>query len=163
MATFNIRPITPVRYFRDERFLNRRFAAGQSFVKGTPVVLNPTGTISEIGVDGAVILGFSTAGTGDYDWRYDSFGYVNRGCPVARADQEFRGTLLGVFAAADVGTAYGLVEHASGYWTVDKAETLATRVRITGVDNFGIDANPAPGDTNVPVTFIVLPANRQED
>lgn len=155
MAEFAIRPITPVHFNESNEYLSYPVATGEDFTKGAPVVMSG-GEVSEGGADPASILGFATAGVADYSWQEDTFGYVSKRVPVALSDMEFRGTLEGTFAAADVGTEYGLVEDASGFWVVDKTDTTNTRVVITGVDD-----EAEVGDTNVPVTFRVLDANRQ--
>jgi len=155
MAEFAIRPISPVYYNESDKYRSYPVASGEDFTKGAPVVM-ASGEVSETGADPASILGFATAGVSDYSWQVDTIGYVHKRVPVAVADREFRGTLEGTFAAADVGTEYGLVEDATGYWVIDKTDTTNTRVVITGVDD-----EAEVGDTNVPVTFMVLDANRQ--
>jgi hypothetical protein len=156
MATFAIRPISPVKAKGDEEFVTYPLAAAQTFTTGAPAILTSGGTVQETGADPASILGFFMADAADYDWKDDTFGNVSPAVPIALADQEFRGTLLGTYdAAVDVGRPYGLASSA-GTWVVDRAETTATRVVITGVEDDAVD-----GDINVPVTFRVMAANRQ--
>lgn len=157
MATWAIRPITPVRQKGDEEFVTYPLASGQDFSKGAPAVLQTDGTVQEAGADPSAILGFFTSDAAGYDWRDDTFGHANPAVPVALADQVFRGTLEGTYdAAADIGDEFGLVEDATGYWTVDRTDTANARVVIVDVDDDVED-----GDVNVPVTFRVLAANRQ--
>ena len=158
MADFKIRPISPSRYNESQRFHTYPLSAGQDFQKGAPVVLEAGGTVAETGTDPASILGFATADKSGYDWQTDSFGHVTPRVPVAESTQEFRGTLTGTHVAAtDIGAEFGLVEDGTtGYWVVDRTETTAARVTIIGVEDEAVD-----GDTNVPVRFIVLSANRQ--
>lgn len=154
-TTYAIMPIRPAKAGEGDTYVNYPLAAAQTFELGAPLLL-ATGAVQEAGADPALILGFATAAHDSYDWMASTRGDVVAKVPVALADQEFRGTLEGTFAAADVGTAFGLVLDATGYWTVDRSDTSNTRVRVTGVDD-GV----AVGDINVPCTFVVLPANRQ--
>lgn len=159
MATWKIRPISPV-YRRDrDVFKNFLRAAAQTFQKGAPLVQSTDGRyVEECGADPALIIGFALADADGYDWQDDTFGTVDPTVPFAVADQEFRGTLEGTLDIdADVGTAFGLVKDATGYWTIDRSDTTATRVTITGLED-GV----ADGDVNPPVRFVVLPANQQE-
>lgn len=158
MATWEIRPIAPVRVKGDEEYRTYPLAASQDFQAGAPAVLQNDGTVQEASADPTDILGFFLADAADYDWKDDTFGFVDPSVPVALADMEFRGTLQGTYSAsADFDAEYGLVEDATtGYWVVDRSETTTTSVVITGVDDDVED-----GDTDVPVTFRVLAANRQ--
>jgi hypothetical protein len=157
MATWAIRPIHPVH--RRDRDVFKFFpqAAAQTFKRGALLVIDAGGAAAECGADPASIAGVALADAADYSWQNDTFGTVDPGIPVALADQEFRGTLEGTFAASDIGAAYGVVLDASGYWTVDRSDTSATRVRITGVDD-----EVEVGDVNAPVRFVFLTANQQE-
>jgi len=156
MVTWAIRPIHPV-YRRDsDVFKNYDLASGETFKAGAFVLRDSDGNFAEVGAAPALIAGVALAAVDDYSWKDDTFGTVDPSVPVAMADQEFRGTLEGTFAAADVGDEFGVVLDASGYWTIDKTETGTTQVQVTGKD----DA-VAVGDINAPVRFIVLPANRQ--
>jgi hypothetical protein len=155
MATFAIRNISPVRAKGDEEYLTYPLAAAQDFSKGAPAVLL-NGATQETGTDPAAILGFFTSDAASYAWQADTFGNVTASVPVAVADQEFRGTLEGTAAVPnDIDTEYGLVE-SGGVWVVDRSETGAARVVITGFDD--VVEN---GDIDAPCTFRVLAANRQ--
>lgn len=155
MATWTVRNISPVFAKGDEEYRTYPLAASQDFSKGAPAVLT-NGTAAETGTDPAAILGFFTSDAASYDWMADTLGYVSPSVPVALADQEFRGTLLGTASVpGDIDTAYGLVE-SSGVWVVDRSDTTNTRVIITGFDD-----DVANGDINAPCTFRVLAANRQ--
>lgn len=156
MATWAIRPIAPV--FRRDKDVFKSFplASGSTFKKGAFVVRDGDGNIAECGADPASILGIALADAADYSWMADTFGNVVPQVPVALADQEFRGTLEGTYAAADLSDPFGVVLDATGYWTIDRSETVATRVQITGVDD-----EVAVGDVNPPVRFVILAANRQ--
>lgn len=153
--TYAIRPIRVVRDDDSRGYITRPLAAAQTFKEGAPVTF-ASGVFTEAGTDPSSIAGFATAPADGYAWMEDTFGTAVPMVPVAPADREFRGTLAGTYAASDIGTSYGLLKDASGYWVVDKSDTVNTRVTVTGVE-----ADAEVGDTNVPVTFVVLPANRQ--
>lgn len=155
MATWATRPIAPVKRLDGYTFVTYPLAAAQDFERGALVLRNADGNIAECGADPASIAGVALAAVADYAWQDDTFGKVSPRVPVATADQEFRGTLLGTFAAADVGASYGVVDSA-GTWVVDKADAVNTRVQIVGVDD-----EVAVGDVNPPVRFVFLVANRQ--
>ena len=171
MATFATRPIQPA-YRRDGyKFVNYPLASGADFLAGCPVTLAVTGEVNECTAASATsrvttIAGFAIAGVADYAWKDDTFGTVDPSVPIALADQEFRGTLKGTFAAADVGEVFGLKEQAGtpGIWTVERALTATsgtsgedqTSVRIVGVDD-----EVAVADVDVPVRFVVLSAQAQ--
>lgn len=147
-----------MKYKEGETFRTIALAASQTFLAGAPAILaTDDNTVEEGGADPASIVGFFLADAEDYAWMYDTFGTVVPAVPVALANAEFRGTLKGTYAKATdvIGKAYGLVKDASGYWTVDKADTTNTRVTITGIED-GV----ANGDIDVPIRFVVLPANR---
>lgn len=162
-TTFEIRPIAPV-YARDGyAYRTWPLASAQTFKAGAAIVQS-SGEFSEAGTNPAAIVGFATAAADDYAWKEDTFGTVVPSVPVALANQEFRGTLAtgsGNYTAADVsaqiGATYGLTKHSvAGVWVVDQAKTTTNaRVQITGVDQEAAD-----GDINIPVTFVVLPDNR---
>lgn len=159
MATYAIRPITPVIRNESYRYVNYPLAAAQTFKKGAPLVLGTAGTVSEGGTDPTIILGFAAADAADYAWQADTFGTVVASVPVALADGVFRGTLEGTYdSAAHLSTDFGLVKDATGYWTVDETDETNVRVIVIGVDD-GV----ANGDVNVPCTFRVLAAHRQGD
>jgi hypothetical protein len=155
MATHNIRPIAPVRFNWGYIFKTPRIPAGVEFRAGAParieegfgVIANP---VSQR------IAGFYIAGSGDYAWKEDTFRTVRRSVPIALANQEFRGTLVGTYQPTDIGAEYGLVQHSSGYWVVNKADTANPAVRVVGVDR-----EVEVGDVNAPVRFVVLDAKRQ--
>ena len=155
MATFAIRPFAPVKRLDGYTFVNLPIKSGETFLAGALVLRTVDGEADECGADPAAIAGVALHSAADAN-PADTFGTVVPRVPVATADQEFRGTLEGTWAADDIGKSYGVVLDASGYWTVDKSETSNTRVTITGVED-GV----AVGDVNVPVRFIILPANRQ--
>lgn len=159
MATWAIRPISPVRW-QGGKESYRTFAldTGQTFKKGAPVVFDTdTNTIKEASADPSAIVGFATCDAADVAEMYDTFGTVVPAVPVALASENvFRGTFEGTYDA-DVhvlGTDYGLVLDASGYWTVDETDESNTRVILVGFEE-GV----ADGDVNIPVLFRVLPAN----
>lgn len=156
MATFEIRPITPVYFNEWYRYRTPPLADSQTFLKGAPVVIT-AGKTNEAGTNPALIAGFTTADADSYDWNYDTLGMVEGNVPIALSTHEFRGTLVGTFAAADVGATFGVTKGGDGVWYVDRAKSASNqRVTITGTDD-----EVAVGDVNVPVTFVVLPANRQ--
>jgi hypothetical protein len=157
MATYAIRPITPV--FRNEayRFVTYPVKDAEDFEKGAAVLLNDDGEIEECGADPALVLGFALAGTDDYEWKDDTFGNVKPSIPVALADQTFRGTLEGTYDAdGHISVDFGLVKDATGYWTVDETDETNVRVILIGVDDGVVD-----GDVNVPCTFTVISSVRQ--
>jgi len=159
MATWNIRPITPVYWNESNRYVSYPLAAAQDFSKGAPVVLGTDGTISEAGADPALILGFATSSAAQAN-PADTFGYNSQNVPVALADQTFRGTLEGTYnAATDIGDQFGIVEDATGYWTVDRADTANVVVTVLDVG----DDDVADGDVNPPVIFRVIDTVRQAD
>lgn len=156
MATFDIRPFTPLQRVGDERFFARQMKAGETFKTGAAVLVDSNNELAECGADPATIYGVALASAADYAWKYDSFGFVDFEIPFAKADQPFRGTLKGTFAASDIGTSYGLLKDSTtGIWVVDKAETSATRVRVISVDD-----EVVASDVNVPCTFVFLAANQ---
>jgi len=157
MATYATRPIHPVKRLDGYVFVTNHLKAAEDFKQGAPIIVGVTGAIEQTGADPALIAGFTLASVADYDWKADTFTNVVPSVPVAVANQEFRGTLKGTFAANDVGTAYGVTKQASDIWTLDRAKTAGdSRALVTGVED-GV----AVGDIDVPVTFIVLVANRQ--
>ncbi len=159
-TTYNVREIHPSKSVRDEVFDTRELGAGVTFEKGAPLRV-PTGD-SKFALAGAaadLIAGFATSASAGYDWMRDTFNNVRPKVPVARSDQEFRGTLLGTYADTDNGAEYALgttVVNGKTVYVIDKAAITAAKVRIVGKDD-GVVA----GDINVPVRFVVLPAQRQ--
>lgn len=161
MATHELRPIYPVDGGdnADFDFRNWPQAANQDFLAGAFLAISSGGgTVEEAGANPASIVGVSLAPASGYDWQYDTFGTVTPGIPFATADTEFRGTLVGTIAdvSAVIGSTYGVTKQVSGYWAVDSSKSSSNqRVRITGVDDTVQD-----GDTDIPVTFVILPANQ---
>lgn len=150
--------IHPVKRLDGYAFKTYPRTAGQTFLDGSLVILAAGGTITECGVDPALIAGVSLAGVADYAWMVDTFGTVVPSVPVATADQEFRGTFVGAWAAADLGAAHGVTRNAVTLeWEVDKAKVGGdARVTIVGVDD-----DVVVGTVNPQVRFVILPANRQ--
>lgn len=150
---------------RDFNFRNRPIAATpeQTFKKGAPLI--PGAATGELGhvkepTTNALatgILGFATSDAAGYDWEYNTLGDVVPGMPFATSDQEFRGTYKDS-AIADVkaliGTSKDLAKDSSGYWVVASTSSAA-RVKITGIDDAAQN-----GDTDIPVTFVVLTAQQ---
>jgi len=157
MATFAIQPISPVIRNESYRYVTYPLGAAQDFLKGAPALLTSDGTVDEGGANPAVILGFFTASAASYAWQTNTLGNVLPSVPVALATGVFRGTLEGtVNVGTDINDEFGLVEDATGYWTVDRSQTSTVRVKVLGFDD-GV----VTGDINPACTFIVLPANRQ--
>ena len=162
MAEFAIRRITPVRFNEGYFFKTPVVDDDADFGAGAPAHLS-AGEADVAGVNDTPsedIAGFFTAGTGDYAWKEDTFGTVVPSVPIAPANQEFRGTLLGTFAASDVGSEYGLdTEEVDGedIWVVDK-ENTGDDARVLVI---AVDQEVEVGDTNVPCRFVVLPDHRQ--
>lgn len=157
MATYAIRPITPVIFNESYRYMTYPLAASQTFKKGAPVLLNADGKVEECSADPQLILGFATADAADYAWEDDTFGNVSPSVPVALASHVFRGTLEGTYDAdGHISVDFGLVKDATGYWTVDETEETTVSVVLIGVDDGVVD-----GDVNVPCTFVVEAAVRQ--
>jgi len=154
-TTYAIRPIAPVKRLDGYTFVNLPIASGETFLEGALVLRDADGNAAEVGADPALIAGIALHSVADAN-PADTFGTVVARVPIATADQEFRGTLEGTYAAADLGGDFGVVLDATGYWTIDRSDTTNTRVRIVGVED-GV----AVGDINVPVRFVFLPANRQ--
>jgi len=158
MATWNIRPISPVYWNESNRYLTYPVASGADFSKGAPVVLNTDGEIAEAGADPSLILGFATCAASEAT-PADTFGYAEQRVPVALADQVFRGTLEGTLDIdADISDQFGLVEDATGYWTIDRSDTSNVVVTVIGYED-GV----ANGDVNPPVRFKVIDTVRQVD
>lgn len=155
MANYAVRYIEEVRDQGARQYRTKPLASGSAFTKGAAVVVT-AGKTTECGADPAEIAGFACAAAGDYAEIYDTFGNVAPKVPIALADSEFRGTLTGTVDGNEVGSNFGLVKNVDGIWVIDRTETINTRVRITGIDD-----DVVVGDTNAPVTFVVLAANRQ--
>lgn len=160
MATHELRPIHPVDGGdnADFDFRNWRIGTSETFLRGAFLADGGNGEVDEAGTNPAAIIGVSLAAAADYAWQYDTFGAVAPGMPFATADTEFRGTLVGTIndVSAVIGATYGVTKQVSGYWAVDSAKNASNqRVRITGVDGEAAD-----GDVNIPVTFVILPANQ---
>ena len=167
-TTFKIRPMGEQYNTPSTRFKTPDVAASADFEVGAVVFLDD-GVTTEAGVNPANILGVATAASDSYDWQKDTQGFVTPSVPVALADEEFRGTLLGTFnRAADLGTEYGITKDVTtGFWVVDKAKTSTNaRVHVLGVERVatsedGISHDIVDGDINVPVTFMFIPEYRQ--
>lgn len=167
-TTFKIRPMGEQYNTPSTRFKTPDVAVAAEFKVGAVVFLDG-GVVDEAGANPAKILGVATAASDSYDWQKDTQGFVKPSVPVALADEEFRGTLLGTFnRAADLGTEYGITKHATtGFWVVDKAKTSTNaRVHVLGVERVatsedGISHDIVDGDINVPVTFMFIPQYRQ--
>lgn len=159
MATWDIRPISPV--YRRDRDVFKFYpqSSGETFLKGALLVQDTDARyVTECGADPSAVLGVALADAADYSWQEDTFGTVEPGIPVALADQEFRGTLEGTLDIdADVGTSFGVVLDATGYWTIDRSDTSNTVVTITGLED-GV----ADGDVNPPVRFVFLTSVQAE-
>lgn len=164
--TFEFRAMGEQYNAPDTRFGTKTPAADEEFLAGAPVVLGDGGTISEIAdATFAKVYGIVTADYDSYDWRKDSHGLVKNKIPVALSDEEFHGSLKGTFAVDDIGAEYGLVKE-NDVWVVNKSDTANKRVVVTGVDAIaindeGVSVEVSPGDTNVPISFMFLPAYRQ--
>src|SRR5690606_11043353 len=159
MATWAIRPISPVRW-QGGKESYRTFAldTGQTFKKGAAVVFDTdTNTIKEASAEPSAIVGFATCAAADVAEMYDTFGTVVPAVPVALASENvFRGTFKGTYDADAhvLGTDYGIALDASGYWVVDETDESNTRVILVGFEDGVQD-----GDVDIPVLFRVLPAN----
>lgn len=158
-TTYATRHISPVIFNEGFRYVTPPLAAAQDFKKGAPALMGVTGTVAEAGVNPPLILGFFTADADQYDWKDDTLGTVDPAVPVALATHVFRGTLTGTFAANDVGSQFGLTEQVGDIWTLDRAKDVASTHHRALV--LSVEDGVAVGDINVPVTFTVLPANRQ--
>lgn len=158
-TTYALRHISPVIFNEGHRYVTPKLAAAQDFKKGAPALMAATGTVAEAGVNPALILGFFTADAAQYSWKDDTFGKVDPAVPVALSTHIFRGSLKGTFAAADVGAQFGLTEQANGIWTLDRAKDVDSTHHRALV--LSVEDGVAVGDIDVPVTFTVLPANRQ--
>ena len=101
-------------------------AAAQTFLEGALVVL-ANGEVSECGADPAAILGVALHDAGA-DPDTDEI-------LVALATPEATFVMQGSSApvAADEGDEYGVVKDGDGIWTVDKTETVNTRLTVEKV------------------------------
>ena len=160
MATWAIRPITPVHWQDKEAYRTFPLASGETFLKGAPAVYTSgANTVEEGGTDPSPILGFFTADAADYSWMDDTFGHVAPAVPIALAEGNvFRGTLEATYDEAThvIGFECGIVLDASGYWTLDAADTSNVLARIVGIED-GVE----DGDVNIPVRFVVIEADRE--
>lgn len=169
MAQHEVIPFYPVDGGDDKDFAFRNWTIGgsETFKRGAVLVSGGNGEADEGGTNPAAIIGISLAGAADYAWMHDTLGTVTPSIPFATADQEFRGTLAADDAiqtpvvtadvSAVIGATYGVTQDTdTGYWIVDSSKSASNqRVTITGVDSSAVD-----GDSNIPVTFTILPANR---
>lgn len=160
-------PIYPVDGGDDKDFSirNRPIGSGETFKRGAFLVDGGNGAVDEAGTNPAAILGVSLAAAADYAWQYNTLGTVVPSMPFATADQEFRGSLAKDDAiqtpqvTADVSALIGAtrgvtLDTDTGHWVVDGTKSSSNqRVTITAVE--GED-----GDSNIPVRFTILPANR---
>lgn len=166
MAQHELIPFYPVSGGDDKDFSFRNWTIGadEDFLRGAPLVSGGNREADEAGTDPAAIIGVALADAAGYDWQYDTFGTVAPSMPFATADQEFRGTLSDADAIADpvvtadvsavVGATYGITLSDSGHWVVDATKSASNqRVTITAAEG-------ADGDSNIPVRFTILPANR---
>jgi hypothetical protein len=149
----------PVKRLDGYTFRDIPYAAGETFPAGALVLRDANGEIAECGVDPALIAGVATAAVADYAWKADTFNTVAPSVPIATADQEFRGTMVGIWAAANLGASYGVTANAvTGEWEIDQAKVAAADLRVQIV---GVDDDVAVGDVNPQVRFVILTANRQ--
>lgn len=159
-TTWDIRPISPVRWQEKEAYRNFKLHAGQTFLKGAPLIFaTDDNTVEEGGTDPTPIVGFAAADADGYDWQKDTFQTVFPSMPVALAEGNvFRGSLIGTYDA-DVhvlGWDCGIVEDgSSGYWGLDETDESNVLARIVGFED-GV----ADGDVNIPVLFVVIEADR---
>lgn len=166
MAEFAIRPFGE--QFNTHRTRYRTPAVGSASFPTGAVVFLDDGELAEAGTNPSQILGVATAASDSYDWQADTHGLVQPKVPVALADEEFRGTLLGTFDVEDIGKTFGITKDSNtGYWVVDRAKSSSNqRVTVLGVDKIAIDntgviTEVADGDINVPVSFMFIPQYRQ--
>lgn len=149
---------------KDFRFRNRPIGSGETFKRGAVLVDGGNGEVDEAAANPSAIIGVSLNAAADYAWQYNTPGTVVPSMPFATADQEFRGTYTdgtssSAVVVADVdaliGATRGVTKDSdTGYWIVDSTKDASNqRVTITGVE--GED-----GDSNIPVRFVFLPANR---
>lgn len=168
MAEFKIRAFGE--QFNTHRTRYRDVPVGDATFETGAVVFLDDGDLTEGGTNPPVILGVATAASDSYDWQEDTHGFVVPRVPIALADEEFRGTLLGTFDTDDIGKQYGITKHNDNgrdVWVVDRSKTGAdARVTILGVDKVaitdeGVITEVADGDENVPVSFMFIPEYRQ--
>lgn len=168
MAEYAIRPFGE--QFNTHRTRYRAPVVGEADFGEGAVVFLDDGALDEAGADPSEILGVATAASDSYDWQADTHGLVQPKVPVALADEEFRGTLLGTFDEEDIGKQFGITLHdddGTDVWVVDRAKTgESARVTVLDVDriaitNEGVITEVAGGDENVPVSFMFIPEFRQ--
>lgn len=152
---------------KDFAFRNWKIGGSETFKRGAVLVDGGNGEADQGGTNPSAIIGVALAGAADYDWQYSTLGDVVPSIPFATADQEFRGTLAADDAiqtpvvtadvSAVIGADFGVtLDTDTGFWVVDSSKDSSNqRVLITGVVNGAAD-----GDSNIPVTFTFLPANR---
>jgi hypothetical protein len=122
--------------------------AGQSIVLGSLVLLDANGLLNLCGADPASILGVALNPQGaapgfaasNSPTLINSLPQVDKvSVALAARDVEFVGQMTNGSATpvtptvAMIGDPFGVVNQ-SGIWTVDQAEAVNTRVRITDVD-----------------------------
>ncbi len=111
-------------------------AAGASFPLGSLILVNGSGEFAECGADPAAIAAVSETGAGADTSIGSHFGTANfppgkiQGTAV-QDDVVFRASYVGTLPAAD-GASYGVIKDATLGWSVDFAETTATRLKLVG-------------------------------
>lgn len=168
MATFKIRPFGEQHNTPATRFKTPNIEGDAEFEAGAVVVLAGAG-VEEAGANPTNIFGVATAASDSYEWQRDTQGFTTPAVPIALANEEFRGTLLGTFSVEDdIGAEYGITKDTdSGHWVVDKTKTGANaRVHVLSYDRVatpetGGVQEVADGDENVPVHFMFIPEFRQ--
>lgn len=129
-------------------------AASQSFVKGDLVCL-ASGYLTKCGSDPAAVLGVALADAHNGSAGAYMIPVLVLTTHMVLTMQVYHGTpSSSVIAAADLGTAYGIVDAGSGVWKVDKTDTSNTRVKVV---TFLEPVGTAAGKVGV----VFLPANLQ--
>lgn len=117
------------------RTVERSLASGAAFEDGALLLVDANGAYAECAADPAAIAAVAASGAGASTAIGNIFG--KREFPPGKMqgytikDKTFSARYVGTLPAADGGS-YGVVRDTDGFWKVDFAETVNTRLKLVG-------------------------------